>query len=248
MRNFKSKLVITVCTLLTVVTITDASIKKNAAYAQTVNTKTLASTQRLMKHVEKIHTKKVDEEAMNEKAEAAEAKKAAIAKAKAEAKLAAKQAAAARKAAAIKKQKALSKSYSQTTVKNGTATYKFVKAVSGNIESSATYKAVQGARKYRGARLTRSAGTTTGPNGKETYYNLNMSRVVSIMHSKGISGKYWVRSDGVKMLGNYIMLASNNNVRPTGTIYETSLGLGIVCDTGTFASGNPRMTDIAVAW
>jgi hypothetical protein len=248
MKKFKSKLVITMCTLLTMVSITDLSIKKNPAYAKTVDTKALASTQRLMSHVEKLHKKNVDEKAMNEKAEQAVAKKEAEAKAKAEAKAEAIQAAKERKAAAIKKQKALTASYAKTTVKNGTATYKYVKAESGNIEASATYKAVQNAGSYKGAKLSRSAGTTTGPNGKETFYNLNMSRVVSIMHAQGYSGKYWVRSDGVKMLGNYVMLASNNSVRPKGTIYETSLGLGIVCDTGSFASGNPRMTDIAVAW
>ena len=41
-----------------------------------------------------------------------------------------------------------------------------------------------------------------GPNGKETYYNLNMSGVVDIMRGMGNNDNYWVREDGVKMLGD----------------------------------------------
>lgn len=57
---------------------------------------------------------------------------------------------------------------------------------------------------------------------------------------------YWVRDDGAKMLGNYIMVAANLNLRPRGTLIETSLGTGIVCDTGGFAVSNPTQLDIAV--
>ena len=96
--------------------------------------------------------------------------------------------------------------------------------------------------------LTASAGTINGPSGKETYYNLNMSGVVSIMRSLGNTDEYWVRDDGVKMLGDYVMVAANLNVHPRGSIVETSLGLGIVCDTGGFASGNSTQLDIAVNW
>ena len=44
------------------------------------------------------------------------------------------------------------------------------------------------------------------------------------------------------------MVAANLNVHPRGSIVETSLGLGIVCDTGGFASGNATQLDIAVSW
>ena len=37
-------------------------------------------------------------------------------------------------------------------------------------------------------------------------------------------------------------------LRPKGTIVETSLGLGMVCDTGGFAVNNPTMIDIATNW
>ncbi len=241
MKNYKQKFLVAVLTVMTMVGVADASIAKNPAYAQSVDTKALASSQKLLKAVDDVH--KV--ETVEEKEAAA---KEAMAKLKAAREAAAKKAAEEAKAAKAKA-KALAASYKNTYRRNGTSFYKFVAPeTSGNVEGTSTYKAVQRAASYRGGRLTRSAGTKVGPNGKETYYNLNMGRVVSVMKAKGYKGSYWVRSDGVKMFGNYIILASNHNVRPRGTIYETSLGLGIVCDTGSFAAGNPRMTDIAVAW
>lgn len=101
------------------------------------------------------------------------------------------------------------------------------------------------------AGLTAYAGVYNGPSGKETYYNLDMSRVVSIMRSMGYSEEeypYWIRDDGVKMLGPYVMVAAELSSRPKGTILESSLGTAIVVDTGGFASGNPTQLDIATAW
>lgn len=82
----------------------------------------------------------------------------------------------------------------------------------------------------------------------ETYYNLPMDGVVAIARAHGIGGEYWVREDGAKMLGDYIMLATNNDVYPIGTLVPTSLGMGISLDTGTFAASNPYQVDIAVSW
>lgn len=101
---------------------------------------------------------------------------------------------------------------------------------------------------WNGSVLTRSAGVNYGPSGKETYYNLNMSGVVKIMRNMGNNDEYWVRDDGCKMLGNYIMIAANLGVHPRGSLVETSLGTGIVCDTGSFASGNSTQLDIATTW
>lgn len=101
---------------------------------------------------------------------------------------------------------------------------------------------------WNGSILTRSAGVNYGPSGKETYYNLNMSGVVKIMRNIGNNDEYWVRDDGCKMLGNYIMVAANLGVHPRGSLVETSLGTGIVCDTGSFASGNSTQLDIATTW
>lgn len=99
--------------------------------------------------------------------------------------------------------------------------------------------------------LTKSAGVFYGPSGKETYYNLNMSRVVAYMRDLGYSESeypYWVRDDGVKMLGPYVMVAANLSLRPKGTILETSLGTAIVVDTGSFAKYSLTDLDVACAW
>ena len=99
--------------------------------------------------------------------------------------------------------------------------------------------------------LTRSGGVFYGPSGRETYYNLNMSRVVAYMRDLGYSESeypYWIRDDGVKMLGDYVMCAADFSIRPRGTILETSLGTAIVVDTGNFARYDSTMLDICVNW
>lgn len=116
------------------------------------------------------------------------------------------------------------------------------------VENTATYKAVVQAYSWNGAKISHSAGSVTGPNGRETYYNLNMGSIVNMMHARGNKDPYWVRNDGCKMLGNYIMVAANLNVHPRGSIVKSSRGLAIVCDTGGFASSNPNQLDIATNW
>lgn len=99
-----------------------------------------------------------------------------------------------------------------------------------------------------GAHLTPEGGVFYFGNQLETYYNLDMSVIVQVAHSNGIGGEYWVREDGCKMLGNYIMLACNRDVHPYGSIVQTSLGAGISLDTGGFAVNNPYQVDIATTW
>lgn len=99
-----------------------------------------------------------------------------------------------------------------------------------------------------GGCLTPSSGVFWYGNQLETYYNLDMSVIVDVAHSNGISGDYWIRDDGCKMLGSYIMLACNRDVHPYGSLVETSLGTGISLDTGGFAAGNPYQVDVAVTW
>ena len=101
---------------------------------------------------------------------------------------------------------------------------------------------------WDGPVLSRGRGSVMGPSGKETYYNLNMNGVVSIMRRMGYTDEYWVRDDGCKMLGDYIMCAANLRVHPRGSLVESSLGTCIVCDTGGFASRNSNQLDIAVTW
>lgn len=105
--------------------------------------------------------------------------------------------------------------------------------------------------KYKGKRLNSRMGVCYGPSGKESYYNMRMSGVIRIMRDKGYKASkypYWVRDDGCKMFGKYIIIAANLHVRPRGTLVKTSLGTGIVCDTGGFARYTRTGIDIATAW
>lgn len=101
---------------------------------------------------------------------------------------------------------------------------------------------------YSTSGLTASGGVNYHGEQKETYYNLNMDQVVSNAQAAGIPGEYWVREDGVKMYGDYVIVAANLDVHPRGSTVETSLGTGIVLDTGGFADENPTQVDIATDW
>lgn len=96
--------------------------------------------------------------------------------------------------------------------------------------------------------LTAYKGVNYYGDQKETYYNLPMDGVISIAKSQGIEGEYWVREDGCKMYGDYIIVAANLDTHPRGSLVETSLGTGIVLDTGGFAVSNPNQIDIATDW
>ena len=97
--------------------------------------------------------------------------------------------------------------------------------------------------------LTKQKGVNYNANGnKETYYNLPMNGVINNAKNQGIEGEYWVREDGVKMYGDYVIVAANLDNYPRGSLVETSLGTGIVLDTGGFAVNNPEQFDIAVDW
>lgn len=121
-------------------------------------------------------------------------------------------------------------------------------AASTSVSNSYEQTPVYSGGGWSGSVLTPQAGVNYGPSGKETYYNLDMSGVVNIMRNMGNQDEYWVRSDGAKMLGNYVMVAANLDVHPRGSLVETSMGTGIVADTGGFAAGNPNQVDIATAW
>lgn len=101
---------------------------------------------------------------------------------------------------------------------------------------------------WNGESLTSYRGTVDGPSGKETYYNLDMSNCIGYLRDLGIEGSYWVRNDGAKMYGPYILVAANFDLHPRGSLVPTSLGTGIVCDTGSFIYDNPCQLDIATVW
>ena len=99
---------------------------------------------------------------------------------------------------------------------------------------------------WDGGILTPSKGVNAGPSGTETYYNWDMTIPVQVLRQRGYVGEVWVRSDGCKMFGDYIMCAAHYEIYPYGSLVESSLGTCIVCDTGNY----PELywLDIAVTW
>ena len=101
---------------------------------------------------------------------------------------------------------------------------------------------------WDGPVLTRTNGTVMGPSGKETYYNLPMGGVIRIMRNLGYSEEeypHWIRSDGVHMLGDYVILAGRIGQFERGTIVPCSLGMGIIADYGYLEWNG---LDIACVW
>lgn len=82
----------------------------------------------------------------------------------------------------------------------------------------------------------------------ETYYNMDMTGVVNRAKERGIDYSYWVRDDGVKMYGNYVIVATDWDIVPYGETVHTSLGEGISLDTGSFKEQNSYQIDVAVSW
>lgn len=103
---------------------------------------------------------------------------------------------------------------------------------------------------WDGLVLSPSAGRIQGPSGgSETYYNMYMGGVISLVQSEcGLYYDYWIREDGVKMYGDYVMVAADFDVWPRGTVVQTSLGQGLVCDTGGFAGKNGYPVDGVNNW
>lgn len=127
---------------------------------------------------------------------------------------------------------------------NGTTAYISSEFIQDTLPEEDTYN-----YEWTGEKLNRHDGTANGPSGKETYYNLNMSRCIYYMQLLGYYEKYWVRSDGTKMYGSYVMVAADLKQHPKGSLVETSLGTGIVVDTGEFTTnGSGVALDIAVTW
>ena len=101
-------------------------------------------------------------------------------------------------------------------------------------------------------KLTRTSGVAWFEGHKETFYNLDMTGVLywsQMRLPEDMKGwEYWVREDGCKMYGDYIIVAADQEIHPFGSIVMTSLGEGIVLDTGTFIYSNSEQIDIATNW
>ena len=90
-----------------------------------------------------------------------------------------------------------------------------------------------------------------GPSGVETWYNMPMDGFIQFIYDLGFEGYHWIREDGVHMwndgTGDYVICGGYLPVRPRGTKVQTSLGPGIVLDTGYFYYGEYQL-DIATIW
>jgi flagellar basal body-associated protein FliL len=74
-----------------------------------------------------------------------------------------------------------------------------------------------------------------GPSGKEDYYSIPMDIVVKNAYDENYTEKdypYWIRDDGCKMFGDYIICAEDYDKYPYKSIIMTSLGEAIVLDIG----------------
>ena len=137
-------------------------------------------------------------------------------------------------------------------------TESFVGAEIADVEAKVLYEQIaqQKANERRNEEspygcLTKARGVFIGPSGREKYYNLPMGGVVNNMRSMGYGeAEYpvWVREDGVRMFGPYVMVAANTVIRPKGTILDTSLGEAMVVDACGEALSETDLLDIAVVW
>lgn len=93
--------------------------------------------------------------------------------------------------------------------------------------------------------LTASLGRITFNGHTETWYDLDMSKVVANAQAAGIPCEYSVSEDGVKCYGPWVIVASHPSVTRY-TFVETSLGPGIVLDRHTMPDKD--LYDIATAW
>ena len=94
--------------------------------------------------------------------------------------------------------------------------------------------------------LTASLGRITFNGHTETWYDLPMDRVIQTADAMiGVSDMYYIREDGVKMYGPWVIVAAHPSVTRY-TIVQTSLGEGIVLDRHTCQDA--ELIDIATDW
>lgn len=93
--------------------------------------------------------------------------------------------------------------------------------------------------------LTARAGRITFNGHTETWYDKPMNRVIGRVQMIGIPADYWIRDDGVKMFGPWVIVAAHQS-KIRYTRLQTSLGEGIILDYHTM--DDPELYDIATDW
>lgn len=93
--------------------------------------------------------------------------------------------------------------------------------------------------------LTAKLGVLEVDGRKESWYDLPMQNVVDKAQDMGIPCDYWVRDDGVKMFGQWVIVAAHKS-KTRYTRVQTSLGEGIILD--YHCVDDPNLYDIATDW
>ena len=93
--------------------------------------------------------------------------------------------------------------------------------------------------------LTASLGKIQYNGHTETWYDLPMENVIQRSQAMGIPAEYWVRDDGVKMFGQWVIVAAHPS-KIRYSMVDTSLGEGIILD--THEMNDTELIDIATTW
>ena len=93
--------------------------------------------------------------------------------------------------------------------------------------------------------LTASLGKIQFNGHTETWYDLPMQNVIQRSQDAGIPCEIWIRDDGVKMFGQWVIVAAHPS-KIRYTMVDTSLGQGIILD--THEMNDTEHIDIATTW
>jgi len=93
--------------------------------------------------------------------------------------------------------------------------------------------------------LTAGLGRITYGNHVETWYDLPMNKVIQRSQDAGIPCEYWIDERGVKMFGQWVIVAAHPS-KTRYTFVDTSLGQGIILD--THEMNDTELYDIATTW
>ena len=94
--------------------------------------------------------------------------------------------------------------------------------------------------------LSAAKGINSFMGHQESWYNLPMENIIERANLIYGENPYWIREDGVKMYGPFVICAGTSS--RYGEVIDTSLGKGLILDTGDFVKEDPDKIDIATAW
>lgn len=103
---------------------------------------------------------------------------------------------------------------------------------------------------WKGDKLSKDKRELQGPSGNESSTNEEIAELVKKAKDAGIEGEYKVDDNGIKYLGNKVIVFANQklNGRHFGDTIDTSLGEGIVLGEAGVGTKDPTQIKIAVDW